>query len=419
MLNLVAEKPVTGPQQETETATDRKRLLVVDDDCDGRRTLVRVLRSFGHHVETARDGIEGIAKLDLDIDLVLLDAAMPGMDGYAVAEWIRDDDAYGDLPIIMVTGLNGREDRLRAVEVGVNDFISKPFDITELRLRSTWLLKMKETTDALKLHRAELEEMVAERTAALRRALEETATAHRDTKAAHLDTIRRLVLAAEYKNSNTATHIERIGLYCECLGRKLLLSPGDVEVLRHASPMHDVGKLGIPDAILVKPGKLTLEEWEVMKEHTIIGAHILHGSPSDLLRAGAVIALCHHERWDGTGYPRGLAGEEIPLFARICAVADYFDAVTTNRAYRKAFPNHTAYEMMAAARGTHFDPNLLDVFMNHRAEIETVQAAHRARAARTEVAAERDRPTANCGAHGECTNEDLRLSSGSLSGERR
>ncbi len=380
MLNLVAERPVAVPQQETEPATDRKRVLVVDDDRDGRRTLARVLRSFGHDVETARDGLEGIAKLDRDIDLVLLDAAMPGMDGYAVAARIRGDHAYGDLPIIMVTGLNGREDRLRAVEVGVNDFIAKPFDITELRLRSTWLLKMKEATDALKRHRAELEETVAERTVALRSALEETATAHRDTKAAHLDTIRRLVLAAEYKDRDTAAHIERIGLYCECLGRQLPLSPRDIEVIRHASPMHDVGKLGIPDAILLKPGKLTAAEWEVMKEHTIIGAHILSGSPSELLRAGAVIALCHHEWWDGSGYPHGLAGDEIPLFARICAVADYFDAVTTDRAYRKALANHTVYEMMAAARGTHFDPKVLDGFMNHRAEIETVQAAHRNRA---------------------------------------
>ncbi len=378
MRELVAEGSVTEPRR--ETAGDRRRVLVVDDDSGGRDTLARALESFGHEVETACDGIEGIAKLNLDFDLVLLDAAMPGMDGYAVAERIRREHAYGDLPIIMVTGLNTREDRLRAVEVGVNDFISKPFDLTELRLRSTWLLKMKEATDALKRHQARLEDTVAQRTAALRRALEETASAHRNTKAAHLDTIRRLVLAAEYKDRDTAGHIDRIGLYCECLGRKLVLSPGDIEVLRHSSPMHDVGKLGIPDSILLKPGKLTPEEWEVMKKHTIIGAHMLHGSPSELLRAGAVIALCHHERWDGSGYPRGLAGEDIPLFARICAVADFFDALTTERTYRKAFPNHIVYEMMDAARGTHFDPQVLDVFINHRDEIETIQAEHRDRA---------------------------------------
>jgi putative two-component system response regulator len=350
------------------------RFLVVDDDEGSRRGLTRVLRSLGYEVELARDGFEALAKLQLDIDLVVLDASMPGMDGFAVAQHIRQDSTHQDLPIIMVTGLNCREDRLRAVEVGVNDFVSKPFDVTELKLRSTWLLRMKQSTDALKHHRTELEANVVQRTAALRRSLENMASAERRTREAHLDTIHRLVLASEYKDHDTAKHIERIGRYSAFLAQKLNLAPGQVELIRHASPLHDVGKIGIPDAILLKPGKLTDGEWEVMKGHTAIGAQILKGAASEILRGGEMIALSHHERWDGTGYPSGLRGEDIPLEGRICAVADVFDALTTDRPYRDALPNETVYEMMQAESGKKFDPHLLGVFLAHRAEVERIQA---------------------------------------------
>lgn len=357
----------------TEEAAPR-RFLVVDDDEGSRRVLTRALRSLGHDVELARDGFEALAKLQLDIDLVVLDASMPGMDGFAVTQHIRQDPTHRDLPVIMVTGLNCREDRLRAVEVGVNDFVSKPFDVTELKLRSTWLLRMKQSTDALKHHRTELEVSVVQRTASLRRSLEDMANAERRTREAYLDTIRRLVLASEYKDHDTAKHIERIGRYAAFLAQKLSLAPGQVELIRHASPLHDVGKIGIPDAVLLKPGKLTDTEWEVMKGHTTIGARILKGAASDILRGGETIALSHHERWDGTGYPNGLSGEDIPLEGRICAVADVFDALTTNRTYRDALPNETVYEMMEAETGKHFDPHVLDVFLSHRDEVERIQA---------------------------------------------
>jgi putative two-component system response regulator len=359
-----------------ETARPR-RVLVVDDQEDGRRTLQRALVSFGHDVETARDGVEAIAKLRLDVDLVLLDATMPDMDGFQVARRIRADPERGDVPIIMVTGLDGREDRLRAVEAGVNDFVSKPFELTELRVRVASLLRMKEATDAIKRHRAELEQAVARQTADLRRALEEMAAAQRSTYAAHVDTIRRLVLAAEYKDRDTAAHIERIGSYCALLAGSLSCAPRDVELIRYAGQMHDVGKIGIPDAMLLKTGELDEAEREVMKQHTIIGARILQGSPSELLKMGETIALVHHERWDGSGYPNGVAGEAIPLVGRICAVADVFDALTNHRPYRDALANHTVYEMMAAGRGRHFDPRVLEVFLERRQEVEEIQKAYR------------------------------------------
>ena len=181
------------------------------------------------------------------------------------------------------------------------------------------------------------------------------------------------MLAAECKDWDTAAHSERIGRYCELLARGIGLSPGRVDLIRHASPMHDVGKIGIPDAILLKPGQLTDEEWEIMKRHAAIGARILHGSPSKVLQTGEVIALSHHEKWDGTGYPGGLRDEEIPIEGRICAVADVFDAMTSNRHYRDALPVEAVYEMMKAQRGRHFDPDVLDAFLDLHHDVEAIQ----------------------------------------------
>lgn len=365
------------PATSTARPGRARRVLVVDDQEDVARALEHALQGFGYHVEMARDGLEALAKLRLNVDLVFLDAEMPGMDGFEVARRVRDDPEFGDLPIIMVTGLSGTRDRLRAVETGINDFIAKPFDLTELRVRTASLLKMKEAADALKQYRMELELAVAQRTIDLRRALDEMVEAQRTTYDAHLDTIKRLVRAAEYRDRETGSHIERIGGYCALLGRILGLSPREVELLRYASPMHDVGKIGVPDAILLKRGRLDDAEWAVMRRHPAIGAGILHGAPSDVLQMGETIALSHHERWDGIGYPSGLAGEAIPLAARICAVADVFDALTTNRPYRSALPNHTVFEMMAAERARQFDPQVLDAFLSERAAAETIQQRYR------------------------------------------
>jgi putative two-component system response regulator len=349
--------------------------LVVDDDQDARRALVRMLAALGHETEEASDGLECMAKLALEVDLIVLDATMPNMDGFQVTQRVRHDPAHKDLPIVMVTGLDSFEDRLRAVEAGVNDFLTKPFDFTELRLRVAWLLRMKEATDALQRQRADLERTVERRTEELRRALDESVRAQRDAYSAQLDTIRRLVLAAEYKDRDTAAHIERIGAFSAVIGRTLGMGPAQVEVIRYASQMHDVGKMGIPDAILLKPGPLTDAEWVIMKSHTTLGARILDGSPSELLTVGHAIALTHHERWDGSGYPVGIAGEDIPLEGRICAVADVFDALSTNRHYRDAVPLPTVYEMMDAGRGKHLDPRVLDAFFTVREEIEAIQRA--------------------------------------------
>ncbi len=281
-----------------------KRILIVDDEKLNRELLEDLVVSFRHKPEMAEDGVEAIAKLKLDIDLVLLDVMMPVMDGFEVARRIRQDPDTSDLPIVMVTALTSKEDRLLAVQAGANDFIIKPVDKTELQVRMESLLKMKEAQDGIKRHQAMLEETVQKRTASLRKALEETAEAQRRTLQAHLETIQRLAIAAEYKDEDTAAHIHRMSNYCAIIARGLHLPPGEVELILHASPMHDVGKIGIPDIILLKPGKLDKDERNIIKQHSTMGSRILIDSSSELLQAGEVIAQSHHEKWNGSGSQR-------------------------------------------------------------------------------------------------------------------
>ena len=361
-----------------DSDTDRrKRVLVIDDDEVTRRITQALVRVLGYEPEPARDGIEGLAKLRLDIDLVLLDVVMPGMDGFEVCRRIRRDPNGHDVPVVMVTSQAAREDRLLAVEAGANDFSPKPVEESELRIRCSSLLKMKEAQDALKRYQTELEDMVERRTSSLREALEEMAEAQRSAYVAQLETVDRLALVAEYKDQVTARHIRRMSEYCAVIARGLKLPPGEVELILHASRMHDVGKIAVPDAILRKPSDLNEPEWRVMRQHPTIGAVILDKSSSRLLQAGRVIALCHHERWDGEGYPEGLAGEDIPLWGRICAVADVFDAVTSVRPYKPAFSNEKAMQILREGRGSQFDPRVVDAFFERQEEILAVQASHR------------------------------------------
>jgi len=300
------------------------------------------------------------------------------MDGFEVCRRIRLDPAGADVPVIMVTSLASKEDRLRAVEVGANDFIAKPVDKTELRVRSASLLKMKEAQDALKRYQAHLEEIVADRTASLRKALEEMAEAQRLAYRAQIDTVERLAIVAEYKDEITGKHIQRMSEYCAIIARALKLPPGEVELILHASRMHDVGKIAVPDSILRKPASLDEAEWSIMRQHPSVGGHILDNSTSQLLKAGRVIALCHHERWDGTGYPNGIIGDQIPLWGRICAVADAFDAITSERPYKPARSNDEAFRILRAGRGQQFDPEVVDAFFESAEEIFAAQAKYRA-----------------------------------------
>ena len=353
---------------------ERRRVLVVDDDPEFRFLHAHLMKGFGYEVDVAVDGVEALALMSPSIDLVVLDAEMPKMDGFEVAQLIRGDPELTDVPIVMVTGLVGRDDRLRAFDLGINDFVNKPVDANELKLRSRWLVSLKVAQDEIKAHSRKLEETVAARTQDLRTALAEVEKARRDTQEAHLDTIHRLTVAGEYKDRDTADHLERIGRFSEVVARRMNLPESEVDLIRYAAPMHDVGKIGIPDAILLKPGKLDAEEWKVMQSHTTLGAEILADSASPVIQMGQRIALAHHERWDGGGYPNGLVGEGIPLEARVCAVVDFFDALTVDRPYRKAVPLEEVLAMMRDSSGAHFDSNILDVFLDAIEEIEVVRA---------------------------------------------
>jgi len=360
----------------------RKRVLVVDDEASNRELLEALLTELGHDVDMAADGSAALAQLDPSHDLVLLDVMMPGIDGYEVARRIRNESSVPDIPICMVTALSGKEERLRAVEAGANDFIAMPIDKTELKVRTASLLKAKEAQDTIKRYQAEMEATVARRTAELCQSLEETKEAHEKTYKAHLETIERLAIAAEYRDDDSAFHIRRMSHYSELIAQKLNLPATECEIILHASSMHDIGKIGIEDRILFKPGKLSAEEWVIMKQHTLIGARILGASSSELLRAGEVIALTHHEKWDGSGYPHGLAGKNIPLWGRIAGIADVFDALASKRPYKESLPNDKAFRIMHEGQGAHFDPKPLGLFLGSIDEVETIQDKYRGPAIR-------------------------------------
>ncbi len=359
--------------QQPPPGLGRRRILVIDDDEGIRRITQMLVEGLGHDVEAARDGLEGLAKLHLGVDLVLLDVVMPGLDGFDVCRRIRQDPLGRDVPVIMVTTLETREHRLHAVEAGANDFIAKPVDETELRVRTTSLLRMKMAHDEVKRYQAHLETMCEERTVSLRKALEHMAEAQRVAYQAQLETVERLAILAEYKDKITGHHIQRMSEYSAVIARGLKLPPSEVELILHASRMHDVGKIAVPEAILRKPAELNTQEWKVMRQHSAIGGRILENSSSQILQAGRVIALNHHERWDGGGYPGGLVGSDIPLWGRICAVADVFDAVTSERPYKPAFPNEDALQILRDGRGKHFDPRVIDVFFECLDDILAIQ----------------------------------------------
>lgn len=383
LISATFAAPLAAPPIAARPDVLAARLLIVDDEPLNRELLEGLAELLGHETMTARDGREALDLVAAEgetLDLVLLDVMMPVLDGFGMLDELRAGaagTAGQDLPVILVTALDDRSSRLRAVEAGANDYIGKPVDKTEFRVRTASLLKLKRAQDALKSHQAHLETLITDRTASLRRAMNEAAQAHERTQAAHVETIRRLALAAEYRDGDTAAHIERVGAYCALLARALGLPARDVALIQQASPMHDVGKIGLPDAILLKPGVLSPDERAQMQQHTVMGARVLGGSRSPLLAAGETIALSHHERWDGTGYPHGLQGEQIPLMGRICAIADVFDALTSARPYKSAFPAEHAREILVAGRGSHFDPALLDCFLSCFPDVLAIQERFR------------------------------------------
>ena len=342
------------------------RILVVDDEEFNLEIINDRLVEQGYEVVLARNGEEALQKVhEFSVDLILLDIMMPKLDGYEVTRRLKKGNETKIIPIVMVTALKDVSNRVKALEAGADDFLVKPVEATELKARVKSLLKIKAYNDHMRNYQKELEGEVAQRTSQLREALSKI-------KSASLETVHRLSRAAEYKDEDTAAHLQRMSHYSVVIAKKMGMATDFVEGIRYASPMHDAGKIGIPDKILLKPGKLDQEEWEIMKEHAVIGAKILEGSNTQFIQMGELIALNHHERWDGSGYPNGLKGRHIPLAGRITAVADVFDALTSKRPYKKPFPLEKSMQIIKKCKGKHFDPEVVDSFFAASDEIVTI-----------------------------------------------
>lgn len=328
------------------------KILIVDDQEYNISLLERILGRAGFkHVYSIIDPLH-IQSMLLEVgpDIVLLDMHMPGMDGLQVLKLIHDqtgEDNY--LPVLMLTADVTPEVKQRGLEAGVNDFLTKPYDRTEVILRINNLLKTRQLHIQLQHHKKMLEKRVKERTEELQKA--------------KLEILQLLGRAAEYRDDITGRHTFRVGRLAGLIASHLDLSNEHVDMIRMAAPLHDIGKIGIPDEILLKPGRFEPHEFERMKVHTIIGASILEESSFPLLQLAGVIARSHHEKWDGSGYPDGLKGEEIPLEARIVALADYYDALTHERPYKRSWsPQETITEIKKQS-GIHFDPNIVEIFL--------------------------------------------------------
>ena len=324
------------------------RILVVDDEKYNVRALSRILTAAGYRAIQMTTDPATVRDLcrEFHPDLVLLDLHMPALDGVAVLEQLRaaaPPQSY--LPVLMLTGDQSAASRHRALAAGATDFVTKPFEMDEVLLRIRNLLETRYLHQEISLQNQHLETRVRERTAEL--------------QDAQLDTLERLAIAAEFRDDETGRHTERVGEIAAVLASRLDLSDDEVFLIRRAAPLHDVGKIGIPDAILRKPGPLTAAEFARMQDHTTIGAQILSGGRSRVVRMAEEIALTHHEHWNGMGYPRGLAGETIPLVGRLVMVADVFDALSSDRVYRAAWPPERVLAYIEQYAGERFDPRIV------------------------------------------------------------
>jgi len=328
----------------------RARILIVDDEITNVQVLRRLLERAGFtRIATTCDPRDArTLYVEFRPDLILLDLHMPNMDGLAVMQELNQIAEATYLPILILTGDVSPEARRDALSRGAKDFLHKPFSPDEVLLRINTLLDTRFLYLQIQSQNQMLDAKVRERT--------------RELEAAQIEIIERLAKAAEFRDDNTGQHTERVGQMAALLARQMGLPDPQVSLIRRAAPLHDVGKIGIPDSVLLKLGKLTLDEFELVKTHTTIGARILSGSRFGVLRLAEEIAFSHHERWDGDGYV-GIRRESIPLPGRIVAVADVFDALTQQRPYKEAWPVTEAIAEIERQRARHFDPALVDAFL--------------------------------------------------------
>jgi two-component system response regulator RpfG len=340
----------------------RNTVMVVDDQSTGRAILEQVVRSLDERV-----AVEGFARpVDAVVwatrhiaDLVLVDYMMPEMDGIEFVKRLRALPGYEHVPIVMVTVHDDRKVRYAALDAGITDFLTKPVDARECLARCRNLLTLRRQQLALEDRRRLLEHMVEDAT--------------REVREREKETLLRLARAGEFRDEETGYHLIRMSRYSRLIANALSLGEDEAETVELSAPLHDIGKIGIPDQILLKPAKLDEPEWGVMRRHPVIGHEILKGSASKYVRMGALIALGHHEKYDGSGYPNGLVGDHIPLCARIVAIADVYDALTSVRPYKSAWASERAFEYVATQAGRHFDPRLADAFAGMSKEVQRIQ----------------------------------------------
>jgi len=355
------------------TITKKSNILFVDDEVNILEGIHRTLRHKRSvwEMNYARSVNEALHLLNnKNIDAVVSDVSMPGKDGFALLSAVRSTEHIRDIPVTILTGLSDRGIKRRALDMGATDLLSKPVDPDEFVARINNMLRLKSYQDEIKAHQALLEQKVRVRTAEL--------------EAAHIELIWQLGKAAEYRDTDTGNHVVRVGYYSHVLAETLGMAERFSEMVFLTAPLHDVGKIGIPDHILLKQGKLDADEWRIMRDHCEIGVKILRQEmytikdfklllglkslmnsvkrDNPFLRMASSIALNHHERWDGTGYPRGLKGEDIPLEARITAISDVYDALFSKRPYKPIFSEEKAFSEIRSGIGAHFDPEIFNAF---------------------------------------------------------
>jgi len=350
------DSPIDGAPSNAAPFPPPVRILVVDDEPHVREIISRWLDDEGYECNIAADAEEACRLLSTDsFSIMVSDIKMPGKSGIDLLEEVKDQ--YPDMAVIMVTAVDDREIAIHTLQTGAYGYIVKPFGEDEVIINVANALERRRLVIESRQYESRLEEKVREQTEEIRLSREEITL--------------RLIAAQEYRHDETGAHVRRIGLYAEAIGERIGRPKEYTEMLRLAAPMHDVGKIGVPDSILMKPGKLTGGEFEIMKTHTTIGGKILEGSRLALVNMAQAIALWHHERWDGSGYPHSLAGEDIPESGRIVAVADVYDALVHDRVYRPAMSEDEALAIMTSERGAHFEPLIFDVFLESLPELQT------------------------------------------------
>lgn len=347
----------------------KSSILIVDDEesiCDIISDYLE-LRDFKCFTANSVDAAIRMLREE-SIDCIVSDIKMPGLSGLDLLKRVNTE--WPDIAVILITGHGEISTAVTAMQEGAYDFILKPIQLEHITKSVMNALEKKRLKEELRNYQKNLEELVDKRTSQINGTL-------KALKDSHLETISILASAAEYRDDETGSHVLRISKYCETIAEALELPKEQIWMITKASPLHDIGKIGIPDSILLKPAPLTSAEFEIMKSHAEIGKQILKGTKSNLLKVATEIAGTHHEKWDGSGYPNKLRGEEIPLSGRITALADVFDALTMKRVYKPAFSVEKSINIMKEGRGSHFDPNLLDIFIQRLPSIQDVYSTYK------------------------------------------